>query len=170
MTALPERRRLIAMRHAKSSHDSDAPTDHDRPLNKRGLRDAPRIGEHLAAAGWTPDYILASDSRRTRQTLEGLLQTFGEKTPQRLHAALYAGGYDELLSVARTIPATAETILALGHNPGWEDLVQVLSGQSIVLKTSTCALMVLPGTFTWAEALRQCGMWQLENVVYAKEI
>jgi phosphohistidine phosphatase len=158
------------MRHAKSSHDTDAPTDHARPLNKRGRRDAPRMGEQLARGGWTPDYILASDSQRTQETLEGLLHVFGGKTPHHLHAALYAGGYDELLSVARSIPRAAETVLAIGHNPGWEDLVAVLTGQSVVLKTCTSALMELPEVCTWPQALRQCGAWRLENVVYVREI
>jgi phosphohistidine phosphatase SixA len=169
-TAPPDRRRLIIMRHAKSSHESDAATDHARPLNKRGRRDAPRVARHLAEIGWPPDFILSSDALRTRETLEGLQHGFGATIAHMLSAPLYAGGYPELLSVARRIPASAETVLALGHNPGWEDAVEVLSGKAVVLKTATCALLILSESSPWPEALRRCGDWRLENVVYPKDI
>lgn len=168
--AFPERRRLVIMRHAKSSHNSEAETDHDRPLNRRGRRDAPRVGQHLAEIGWRPDYVISSDARRTRETLQGLLRGFSIDVAHRFHPMLYAGGYQELLSLAGTLPPAAETVLALGHNPGWEDLVEVLTGESIVLKTATCALVVLTEVCSWPEALRVCGGWQLENVVYPREL
>ncbi len=167
---IPECRRLIVMRHAKSSHDSDVETDHARPLNKRGRRDAPRVAAHLESIGWVPDFIISSDSHRTRETLQGLLKGFDASIPHAFHSALYGGGYHEMISVAGSIPPAAETVLALGHNPGWEELVELLSGESIVLKTATCALLRLDESCTWTEALRQCGAWRLENVVYPKEI
>jgi phosphohistidine phosphatase SixA len=169
-TVLPEQRRLIVMRHAKSAHDTDAATDHARPLNKRGQSDAPRVAEHLAKLGWRPDYVISSDALRTRQTLDGLLTGFGKEVAHSLQSSLYAGGYQELLGVARIIPASAETVLALGHNPGWEDVAEVLTDESVVLKTAACALMVLTQDCTWPEALRQCGDWRLENVIYPRDI
>jgi phosphohistidine phosphatase len=168
--ALPERRRLIVMRHAKSAHDVDAPTDHARPLNKRGRADAPKVARHLAKLTWQPDYVLSSDSQRTRETLEGLLKGFEAEIAHSFQSALYAGGYQELLGVARTIPSDAETVLVLGHNPGWEDVAEVLTGESVVLKTAACALMTLSQSCTWPEALRLRGAWRLENVVYPRDI
>jgi phosphohistidine phosphatase len=61
-------KRLIIMRHAKSSWTSGASTDHQRPLNKRGRHAAPRIGARLRDIGWIPDMVIASDSERTRET------------------------------------------------------------------------------------------------------
>jgi phosphohistidine phosphatase len=170
MAALPDQRRLMVMRHAKSAHSTNAPTDHARPLNKRGRNDAPRVANYLAHLGWTPDYVISSDSRRTRETLDGLMQGFEGEIVHSFQSNLYAGGYQELLGVARVIPANAETVLALGHNPGWEDVAEVLTDESVVLKTATCALMVLAGNCTWPEALRQCGAWRLENVIYPRDI
>lgn len=166
----PDQRRFIVMRHAKSAHDTNAPTDHARPLNKRGRGDAPKVAKHLTRLGWRPDYIVSSDSRRTKETLDGLLKGFDAKIAHSLQAPLYAGGYQELLGVARVIPDAAETVLALGHNPGWEDVAEVLTGESVVLKTAACALMVLAVDCTWPEALRQCRAWRLENVVYPRDI
>ncbi len=65
--------RLIIMRHAKSDWNSGAASDHARPLNKRGRRDAPRVANRLGELGWQPDYVISSDSRRTRETLELML-------------------------------------------------------------------------------------------------
>ena len=64
------RTRLIVMRHAKSSWSDASLDDHDRPLNKRGRRDAPRIAHELHHRGWIPDRIRVSSSKRTIQTLE----------------------------------------------------------------------------------------------------
>jgi hypothetical protein len=57
------------MRHAKSAGDTDAATDHDRPLSERGQRDAPRVASALAELGWSPELTVSSDSARTRQAL-----------------------------------------------------------------------------------------------------
>ena len=57
-------RRLIVMRHAKSSWKNESLRDHERPLNKRGRRDAPRIGEELASLGWVPQRVISSDATR----------------------------------------------------------------------------------------------------------
>ena len=65
-------RRLIIMRHAKSSWTSGALSDHERPLNARGIRDAPRVGAALVKRGWLPQLVLSSDSERTRETFAGM--------------------------------------------------------------------------------------------------
>ena len=170
MPQLPDQRRLIIMRHAKSSHDTDAPSDHARPLNKRGRQDAPRVANELAKLNWAPDFIISSDSLRTRQTLEGLNDGFPTEVPHELAAPLYAGGYQELLAISGIIPASSETALVLGHNPGCEEIVEQLTGQAVILKTAACALMELPQSCTWPEALRQRGAWRLVDVIYPREI
>jgi len=76
-------KRLIIMRHAKSSWTSGAATDHQRPLNKRGRRDAPRIGARLQHLGWLPDLVIASDSERTRETWQRMKVEFPHSIEQR---------------------------------------------------------------------------------------
>jgi phosphohistidine phosphatase len=65
-------RTLILIRHAKSDWEHPALDDHDRPLNARGQRSAPRIGAWLAAQGLAPDAVLCSTARRTRETWQGI--------------------------------------------------------------------------------------------------
>ena len=77
-------RTLILMRHAKSDWGHAGLADHDRPLNARGTRDAPRMGAWLRGKGHLPDEVLCSTATRTRQTLEGL----GLSVPARFIPAL----------------------------------------------------------------------------------
>lgn len=107
-------RRLILMRHAKSSWAEAGQRDHDRPLNGRGRRDAAAMGTWLAAQGWTPDAALVSTAARTQETWA--LLGFGEiaMTPP---ADLYHAAPEAMLAALRGAP-DAETVLMLGHMPG----------------------------------------------------
>ncbi|MBK6580418.1 MAG: histidine phosphatase family protein [Sandaracinaceae bacterium] len=65
-------RRLLLTRHAKSDWSTEAPDDHARPLNKRGRRDAPRVGALVQSLGWRPELVLCSSAQRALETLSGL--------------------------------------------------------------------------------------------------
>ncbi|MDA7965673.1 histidine phosphatase family protein [Ruegeria sp.] len=106
-------RTLILTRHAKSSWDSPALGDHDRPLNKRGRRSAPAIGAWLHQNGWQPDEVLSSSAARTRETWDRMgLQA----DTVSFHRSLYhADPEDMLLALSG---ATGQAVLMLGHNPG----------------------------------------------------
>jgi phosphohistidine phosphatase len=161
------RRRLMLMRHAKSSWKVRVPTDHERPLNARGRRDAPRVGKRLAQLGWVPDLVVSSDSRRTRETWERMLKRFPEARV-RFTRALYAGGPAELRTEVARLPATVRTVLVLGHNPGWEEAAKELSGREVRLATASVVLLEGEGA-TWGEALRS-GHWKVASVVRPKEL
>ena len=160
-------RRLMLMRHAKSAWQSQAPTDHERPLNKRGRRDAPRVGERLVELGWMPDQVVGSDSRRTQETWEQMQKHFPEA---RVHftRALYAGGPTELRSEVARLSAAVRTVLVLGHNPGWENAVKALSGREVRMTTANVVLLEGKGA-TWGEALQR-GRWSVVGVVRPKEL
>ena len=81
-------RQLIIMRHAKSSWDYPELTDHDRPLNKRGIRDSPKIAKSIQKLGWSPDRILVSSSKRTIETMDGLTTVFGA-VPYEVRPRIY---------------------------------------------------------------------------------
>ena len=68
---------LLLMRHAKSSWDDPDVADHDRPLNKRGKKDAPRMGQWLAEQGLTPEVIVTSTAKRARKTAELVAESCG---------------------------------------------------------------------------------------------
>ncbi len=121
-------RRLILMRHAKSSWKFPELDDHARPLNKRGRRSAPQVAAALAERGWVPELVVSSDSARTRETWAGMAPALGE--PEVVFTErLYHEGLEALIEEAAGWPPEVACVLALGHNPCWEDaLVGALRG------------------------------------------
>jgi len=160
-------RRLMLMRHAKSAWQSQAPSDHERPLNERGRRNAPRVGKRLAELGWVPDHVIGSDSRRTRETWERMQKHFPEARVS-FTRALYAAGPTELRTEVARLPAGVRTVLVLGHNPGWEEAVKALSGTEVQMTTANVVLLEGAGA-TWGQALQR-GRWSVAGVVRPKEL
>jgi phosphohistidine phosphatase len=158
--------RLILLRHAKSAWDTDAPSDHARPLNKRGRRDAPRVAQALVELGWTPERIFSSDAVRTRQTCERMLEAFGRQTPIEWSAELYHAGGDAIRKQLHE--ASGKTLMVVGHNPGWEEAVEELAGKPVRLTTCNAALLSVKAA-SWAAAL-DGEAWKVERVVRPKEL
>ena len=161
-------RRLIVMRHAKSSWDSAARSDHDRVLSGRGRRDAPRVGAALVEGGWIPDLVLSSDSQRTRETFAGLSKAFPSKVEACFLPSFYHDGPGAVQAELPGVPEHVACLLVLGHNPGWESLVEWLSGEDIVMKTATAALLAMD-LGDWSESI-QPGKWNLKGVIYPREL
>ncbi|QNA76835.1 histidine phosphatase family protein [Streptomyces sp. So13.3] len=122
-------RRLVILRHAKSAWPDGVP-DHDRPLNRRGLRDAPAAGRWLDEAGRLPDLVLCSSARRTRQTWELAAAELDGAPPVRYEPRLYAADDDDLLDVVREVAPDVGTLLLVGHNPGLQELALLLAGEA----------------------------------------
>ena len=119
-------RQLILLRHAKSDWP-DVP-DRDRPLAKRGRRDAPRIGRWLHEHGYQPDVVVCSDARRTRQTWDLVAPELVGSPAVRLEPRAYAASAMTLLYLAQELPARYRTALLIGHNPGLSELATSLAG------------------------------------------
>jgi phosphohistidine phosphatase len=113
------------LRHAKSDWP-DVP-DEDRPLAKRGRRDAPRIGRWLRDRGWVPDVVVCSAARRTRQTWELVAPELDGTPDVRFEPRAYAASALTLLYLARELPGRYRTALLIGHNPGLEELTASLA-------------------------------------------
>ncbi|HEV2257438.1 MAG TPA: histidine phosphatase family protein [Streptosporangiaceae bacterium] len=118
-------RRLILLRHAKSAWP-DLP-DRDRPLAKRGRRDAPRIGRWLHEHGYQPDVVVVSAATRTRQTWDLVAPQLGGSPAVRFEPRAYAASALTLLYLARELPARYRTALLIAHNPGLSELAASLA-------------------------------------------
>ena len=151
-------RRLVIMRHAKSAWDTDSP-DHQRPLNNRGRRDAPRIAHALDRMGWLPEYVLSSDSRRTTETWDRMSKALDLDVPVRFTHSLYLAGLANLRVEAGAVPDDVVTLLALGHNPGWEVAASRLAGTEIEMTTGNAVIIEFDG-WPWAEVLQSRGRLQ----------
>ena len=131
---------LLVLRHAKSSWSDTSLDDHERPLNTRGRRDAPRMGELVFEHRLAPDVILSSDAVRARLTAEAVAQAARYTGDILLDRRLYLASSRDILAVLRTVrETTAGTIMIVGHNPGMEELVAQLTGEQQDLPTAALA-------------------------------
>ena len=135
---------LLVLRHAKSSRNDPALDDHERPLNKRGQRDAPRMGELVREYGLIPDVVISSDAVRARLTAEAVAEAARYAGEILLDPHLYMACPDEILSLLPMVRENAETVMIVGHNPGLEKLVEQLTGERHDLPTATLAHIRLP--------------------------
>lgn len=131
-------RQLLIMRHAKSAWDTDARTDFERPLAKRGKKDAPRVGRWLRQRGLVPDLVVSSPARRAKQTALEVCKELGlAKARVKWELSIYEGDTDGLLNVLESCPADASTVLLVGHNPGLEMLITYLCGCDIAMSADS---------------------------------
>lgn len=113
---------LLLIRHAKSDWGHPGLDDHDRPLNGRGLRDAPRVGRELAGRGIRPEAMVSSTALRALTTARLMAREWGfaeEAIDQR--RALYLPRPDEVLGVIRDLDESLSTAVLFGHNPGFHE-------------------------------------------------
>ncbi|MGI8813727.1 MAG: SixA phosphatase family protein [Pseudonocardia sp.] len=141
-------RRLVLLRHAKSSWSGDVP-DHQRPLGGRGRREAPLAGRWLAEHVGDIDLVVCSSAERTRQTWARVGAELPTSPEFRLDDRLYEASVPDLMRVARELPETARTVLFIGHNPGLEDLVAELTLGCCTMLTSSIAVLSVLGH--WAD-------------------
>ena len=135
---------LMLLRHAKSSWKDSDLADHDRPLNKRGKKTAPQMGRLLSAEGLMPDLILSSTAVRARQTAEAVAHSSSYEGPIELLDSLYLAPPGKLLGeVSTRTPDSVVRVLVVGHNPGLEDLVEILSGTRHAFPTGALAVFEL---------------------------
>ena len=156
------RRRLLLMRHAKSSWKSSAQSDHERPLNSRGRRDAPAMGRLLHHLDLLPDTVILSDSNRTRETFEHMWSVMVDIEPVHAHN-LYLGGLREIAHHCSQLDDSLGGVLFLGHNPGFSEAAHWLSGQFVELKTAYIAVLECDG-HSWSDLMTPSA-WTLCSVL-----
>ncbi len=145
---------LILLRHAKSDWSGDE-ADHDRPLAGRGRRQAPDAGRWLAANVDRVDLAVVSTAARARATWDLVSERLDPPPGVRYEDDVYAASARELLAVVRGLDESLGTVVLVGHNPGFEDLAQALTGDPVPMPTSGLAVVELAST--WGAAGRVPG-------------
>lgn len=134
---------LILVRHAKSSWKDPTLRDHERPLNKRGKRDAPEMGERLLRSGYEPDLLISSSADRALKTAGTFAAKLGyPRESIRIEECLYHASVDELLHVIRGVDDSVGILMIFGHNPGMTDLANQF-GPREIFNMPTCAVLHL---------------------------
>ena len=141
---------VLLLRHAKSSWDHPGLADYDRPLAKRGLKDAPRMGQVLAQFDQVPDQIIASPAKRAEQTAKLVAKACGYYGSIRWAENFYGGDSEDLIAALQSLPFTVERAMLVGHNPTMEETVSDLLagpgdgwGSGIAVQMPTAALVCL---------------------------
>lgn len=155
---------LLLLRHAKSSWDNNELSDFDRPLNDRGRRDAPRMGQLLAREDLTPDLIITSAARRAATTAELVALAAGYAGDIQYTRQLYLADVDTLREVMAATPDHVDRLMLVGHNPDMEELVSDLTGHDERMPTAALACFRLPINY-WSDLTGETtaelvGLWR----------
>ncbi len=146
-------RTLLLMRHAKSSWNDPSMTDHERPLNDRGVHDAPRMGERIADRGPVPDLVLCSTARRAVETADAVLAAIEFEGRLEHFDDLYHASPAAITEVVRESGGEAGCLLVVCHNPGIEEMVERLGGEYERMPTAAVARFAYSGE--WSEFDRE---------------
>lgn len=139
----------MLLRHAKSDWSGDE-ADIDRPLAKRGRRQAPEAGRWLNDSVAHVDLAVVSPAVRARSTWDLVSAELATPPPVQVEDRAYASSGSELLDVVRALPDEAVTVVLVGHNPAVAELASHLAGRSVPMPTSAIAVIAVSGR--WATA------------------
>ena len=159
---------LLILRHAKSSWKNQYLGDHDRPLNKRGKRDAPRMGQLLRREELIPDLILTSSAERALTTAEAVADACGCEEEIQIVRSFYHGSSETYIEVLSQVPDVYSRVLMVGHNPGLEIFLEENTGERERLPTGALAYLTLP-IESWSNFDDQIE-GHLENLWIPKEL
>ncbi|MDH3646115.1 MAG: histidine phosphatase family protein [Gammaproteobacteria bacterium] len=151
-------KQIALMRHAKSSWDNAELADIDRPLNRRGLRDAPMMGQRLADMGFVADYIVTSPATRAAVTARTIAEKIGVSSSAiKLEEDIYLADPVTLYQVMQQLDDSHQTVMLFGHNPGFTMLANEI-GDASIDHMPTCSIAVFNLKIeTWSRIARGCG-------------
>ncbi|MFN7736756.1 MAG: SixA phosphatase family protein [Pirellula sp.] len=156
---------LMLMRHAKSDWADESLSDFERPLNARGKKAAPLMGEWMREHHLVPNRILCSTATRAKETLFGLERAWAthqtEKVIVEFVDDLYLASPTTILEIIQHHHREAQRLLVIGHNPGMELLATQLAREQIEMTTAN--VVVLKANLGWDDALRQMNAWKLTH-------
>jgi len=158
---------LFILRHAKSSWDNAALSDFERPLNERGLKAAPLMGDVMKKNRFQPELILSSPARRAEQTAALIKQSAGIGGAIRFDERIYEASPARLLEVISEQNEKTESVLLVGHNPGLEGLIRALTGELHPMPTAALAVIDLEIN-RWSNIISSTN--RLRTLIRPKEI
>ncbi len=162
-------KRLFIVRHAKSSWDFPELDDSARPLNKRGKRNAPEMGQRLANRKVVPESIISSPAKRASDTAKLIAKEISfESHKIQNEPMFYLASVKNMVAVLQAVPNDVETLMVFGHNPGLTDLANFLSGADIY-NIPTCGIAEIEFSISsWKEVEINTG--DLKSFDYPKKI
>lgn len=158
---------LFLIRHAKSSWDNQLVNDHERPLNKRGIEDAPKMGDLLKASYATPEKILCSTALRAKQTASAIQAKWFPQQKVEFNVQLYEETTSTILDIVHSTNQKINSIALFFHNPSITYLTNILTSLSIP-DIPTCGVAILESEIkNWKHL--EAGSCKLLNFEYPKK-
>jgi phosphohistidine phosphatase len=140
---------LYLARHAKSSWKHPELSDIERPLNKRGKRDAPIIGNLLKEKGVNPDILISSPAVRARKTAVAIAEIIDyPKSKILIDVNIYESSSSELINIIQGFDDKYNSVMMFGHNPGFTMLNNYLT-ESFIDNIPTCGIVGIHFNSSW---------------------
>jgi len=134
---------LLLMRHGKSSWKDETLSDHERPLKKRGRRDAKRIAMEMINHDLIPELILSSTAIRAKETVKAILSVLDEKIPVEFSRELYMAEPEDFVEILSALSNDLNVVMLVGHNPGMEAYLQIIDGNIEAMPTASLGQLSL---------------------------
>lgn len=151
---------LLIMRHAKSDWDNPEISDFERPLNPRGLKAAPFMGTVIRKNFATPDLIISSPAKRAKQTAVLVKEAAGIESEIQYRDNIYEASPSILLNLVSNLKTIYSSVVLIGHNPGLENFIRILTGETPSMPTAAIAKIDL-SINDWNEIKPDCGTLHL---------
>ncbi|QDT07690.1 phosphohistidine phosphatase [Rubripirellula lacrimiformis] len=131
---------LVLMRHAKSDWGDPSLSDHDRQLNRRGLRDSPVMGQWLSQFGAVPDLVLCSSAVRTQETVDGMQEAWSTDPQLSVLDSLYLASPETIWRTAASEGGQHDCVMLIAHNPGISQLASMMADRGMEMPTAAIAI------------------------------
>lgn len=161
---------IYLLRHAKSDWADPSIRDFDRPLNKRGLNNAPAMGKLLKSIGMIPALVISSTAERTKTTAQLVTSQLGIKADRLIfEKELYLASAQEIFLIIKDTPPEYNSVMIVAHNPGITELLNRLTGgNNYVANIPTCGVAELQFEGEWNKLAS--GKCLLEKFLVPKEV
>lgn len=157
---------LFVLRHAKSSWENPDVADYDRQLNEQGLKTTPIMGDTMFRNQFQPAMIISSPARRAKQTAVLIKEAAQIECAITYDERIYEASPHRLLEVISELDENKESAMLVGHNPGLEGLIKILTGEIQSMSTAALAVIDLDKE-NWNEVTAESG--QLRAVFSPKD-
>jgi len=155
-------KKLTLIRHAKSSWADSGLDDFDRPLNDRGIRNAPRIAEELVKINLHADKVYVSAAKRTRETFSLLNGTLNwPEESVEITDTIYEASALVLYNLVRNCSDDADDLVLVGHNPGLSELAFIFLGNDCPVMVTCAVIQISFEVDSWSKIAKGLGTMEL---------
>lgn len=155
--------KLLLLRHAEAE-EAQGRSDRMRPLTRRGAQQAATIGAMLVAEGYAPDVMVTSDGARAHETAIAVAKALGREAELKIDSELYLGNLQDIENAIENMASEADTVMLVGHNPGFSTAALMLSEEPVELGTAE-GVEVMIEADSWDEAFALSGDWTMLRVL-----